>query len=268
MRLFDILKLILKQGLKFSIINYFMDHILSKVSVLKIFHFIAGLKLRKQSFFCKELTDFYELVNKFTFVPLDKQLFTIRIRMAQKKKEFLDFLIIANKINPKNILEIGTFDGGTIFLLSKISDVDAKLISIDLPIYKRDSGYAPYRLPLYRFFNIANQKLYFIRDNSHGKNSINKVKSILKEEKLDLLFIDGDHSYNGVKKDFYAYYPFVKINGLIAFHDIIDHPKELNCEVSKLWNEIKNDFKTIELIENNSEKWGGIGIIQKTQNIN
>ena len=35
-----------------------------------------------------------------------------------------------------------------------------------------------------------------------------------------LLFIDGDHSYEGVKKDFEMWSPFVVKGGLIAFHDV------------------------------------------------
>ena len=37
---------------------------------------------------------------------------------------------------------------------------------------------------------------------------------------LDFLFIDGDHSYAGVKQDFEKYSGYVKRGGLIAFHDI------------------------------------------------
>jgi predicted O-methyltransferase YrrM len=36
---------------------------------------------------------------------------------------------------------------------------------------------------------------------------------------IDLLFIDGDHSYKGVKADFEAWYPHVRDGGVIAFHD-------------------------------------------------
>lgn len=35
----------------------------------------------------------------------------------------------------------------------------------------------------------------------------------------DLLFIDGDHSYEGAKQDFDLYFPIVKEGGLVVFHD-------------------------------------------------
>lgn len=39
------------------------------------------------------------------------------------------------------------------------------------------------------------------------------------KEPIDILFIDGDHSYASVKNDFEMFYPFVKEQGLVIFHD-------------------------------------------------
>lgn len=39
---------------------------------------------------------------------------------------------------------------------------------------------------------------------------------------LDLLYIDADHSYEGVKRDLEAWYPKVKPGGVIAGHDFIN----------------------------------------------
>ncbi len=36
---------------------------------------------------------------------------------------------------------------------------------------------------------------------------------------IDLLFIDGDHSYEGVCDDFYAFHPFLSANAIVIFHD-------------------------------------------------
>lgn len=40
---------------------------------------------------------------------------------------------------------------------------------------------------------------------------------------IDFAFIDGDHSYEGVKNDFFNIYPFLSPNGSIAFHDTNSH---------------------------------------------
>ncbi len=38
-------------------------------------------------------------------------------------------------------------------------------------------------------------------------------------EKIDYLFIDGDHNYNAVKQDFEDWFPYVTIGGIISLHD-------------------------------------------------
>src|SRR5205085_1121988 len=37
--------------------------------------------------------------------------------------------------------------------------------------------------------------------------------------KIRMLFIDGDHSFDGTKRDFDAWYPHVSDTGLVCFHD-------------------------------------------------
>lgn len=86
--------------------------------------------------------------------------------------------------------------------------------------------------------------------------------------KLDFLFIDGDHTYEGVKTDFEMYHKLVSKNGIIAFHDIVSGPQENVGGVSKFWNEIKNNFKHIELVKNWKQGGYGIGVLQhRTQKI-
>lgn len=48
---------------------------------------------------------------------------------------------------------------------------------------------------------------------------VSKVKEILGEERAGLLFIDGLHGYEDVKKDIDTYLPLVKNGGIIVFHD-------------------------------------------------
>jgi hypothetical protein len=53
----------------------------------------------------------------------------------------------------------------------------------------------------------------FIHDYSQNVHHLFESKSV------DFLFIDGDHTYNGVKQDFELYYDKVRKGGLIYFHD-------------------------------------------------
>lgn len=78
---------------------------------------------------------------------------------------------------------------------------------------------------------------------------------ILWDKQIDILFIDGDHSYDGCKKDYEKYEPFVKPGGIIIMHDITCR----HYGVKDLWKEIKYPKVNIKL------NTVGLGIINKPE---
>lgn len=72
--------------------------------------------------------------------------------------------------------------------------------------------------------------------DSHKPETIETLKSKLKGQMIDLLFIDGNHSYESVKMDFEIYAPLTK--HIIAIHDI---KATVNSEVMRYWEELKKD---------------------------
>lgn len=42
----------------------------------------------------------------------------------------------------------------------------------------------------------------------------------MKQQRVDLLFIDGDRSYEGVKQNWEQYSALVRPRGMVVFHDI------------------------------------------------
>ena len=168
-------------------------------------------------------------------------------------QEFFNFLVGRGGFNV--ICEIGTDNGGTFYLWSKILKPGGLIISIDLAKL--------YRKSINRFLrNIfpKEQQVCFLREDSHSPICVEKLGRILKEKEIDFLFIDGDHSYDGVKKDFSDYSGFVKKGGIIGFHDIsVSKLPENVCGVVKFWNEIKMDYKYKEIIDEKDEV--GIGLI-------
>lgn len=178
------------------------------------------------------------------------------IEPAQSRYEILELLKILDKAKPKIILEIGTLEGGTLFLFARTAPPDAVIISVDLP---PAAGLFKLRAPLYKTFVSRNQQLHLIKEDSHDKTTLEKVKTILNGRKVDFLFIDGDHSYKGAKKDFEMYTPLVKQKGIMAFHDILP---QLYCQVDRFWNEIKPRYKHIEIVDELEQNKLGIGLIK------
>ncbi|MFX1328520.1 MAG: class I SAM-dependent methyltransferase [Promethearchaeota archaeon] len=245
--------------------NRFINEIYTKnrAIISYIISFLSGIKLKREANKCKNIEDLIDLGLFFEYAPIKGLPFKLIFRTMQNRFEVTEFLNYIIRIKPKSILEIGTARGGTLFLLTRFSSTDANIISLDLPGGIHGGGYPRFRIPFFKTFVSKNQKLKLIRDNSHDTSTLKKIKKILKDHKLDLLFIDGDHTYEGVKKDFEMYAPLVKKNGIIAFHDIVVHAPEINCYVDKFWNEIKKNFNFREIYKEGDPRSLGIGIIKK-----
>jgi predicted O-methyltransferase YrrM len=179
------------------------------------------------------------------------------ITPIQSPREILALLRILKQASPQRILEIGTASGGTLFLFTRIAAADAQLVSIDLPGGPGGGGYPTWKVPLYQEFPLPGQRLELIRDDSHDPGVLSHVAELVGDRGLDFLFIDGDHSYDGVKRDFEMYGSLVKPGGMIAFHDI-DYCRD----VRRLWDEVKVGRRFQEVRDDHGQAFG-IGLIYK-----
>ena len=183
------------------------------------------------------------------------------IKPYQVRSEISEALKSMYTIRPKAILEIGTARGGTLFLLCRIASEDAIIISIDLPGGEFGGGYSKYRKFLYSSFAQLRQRMYLLMMDSHKGETLEQVKAILGGKKLDLLFIDGDHTYSGVKRDFEMYSSLVRQGGIVAFHDIAPGPGEFVGSVPQFWRENKDYYKSEEIVESWNGEGSGIGLL-------
>jgi predicted O-methyltransferase YrrM len=218
----------------------------------------AVAKLRRETNKCKRIGDCVDLAFKvFNVFPFR----LLSIRPAQVEEEITELLRLFAKHEPKFLLEIGTAKGGTLFLLARVSSPDAMIISIDLPSGRFGGGYPEWRKTFYELFATCRQNIHLIREDSHALATLNMVKKALKGRKLDLLFIDGDHTYKGVKRDFEMYNKLVTKGGIIAFHDVCPHLPQTGCEVDKFWCEIKDEYEHVEIVRDWKQGWAGIGVL-------
>jgi predicted O-methyltransferase YrrM len=179
----------------------------------------------------------------------------------QIKSEVVSFLRMVEEARPQAVIEIGTAHGGTLFLLSRVAAPDATIISVDLPGGPWGGGYSHGRVPFYRAFRRASQKLHFVRADSHQIGSLERVRELLPDGQCDLCLIDGDHSYQGAKQDFAMYGGLVRSAGLVAFHDIVKHASHYGVGVDRLWAELKLAHRHVELVEDWGQGSCGIGVV-------
>lgn len=164
--------------------------------------------------------------------------------------------------SPTRVLEIGTARGGTLYLWTQAAKTDATIVSVDLPEGEFGGAYPACRIPFYKAFALPGQKLHLLREDSHKDQTIEMVSKLFNYQPIDFAFIDGDHTYEGVKSDFLNYRPIVRSGGIIGFHDILPRPDLPEIQVDRFWKEVKNKYNSKEIIgPDKSGRTIGIGLI-------
>lgn len=162
---------------------------------------------------------------------------------------------------PERALEIGTFQGGTLLFLTRLANPQATIVSMDLPGGMFGGGYGARRRFFYRRLAGRRQKLHLLQGDSHSAEMFERAKAALGNRSLDYLFIDGDHRYEGVKRDFETYGPLVRAGGLIALHDIVEGPSDAVGGVPQFWRELKHKYRHREIIQCPRQGGFGIGVL-------
>lgn len=186
---------------------------------------------------------------------------------SQNVNEFTELLKEFKKLQVTKFIEIGSLYGWSLQHFIHYSNEGSTAISIDLPV-RHFVGPYDWRVEKQEF-NYKNVwpvwakekscKLYLLPTISYNEETLQKVKTILKDDFIDFIFIDGDHRYDAIKKDYEMYEPLVRPGGVIAFHDI---GKNEEGGGNRFWNEIKLNYKHKEiLLDQNNEK--GIGLLYK-----
>ncbi len=185
-----------------------------------------------------------------------------RIHAEQDPMEIREMAKLVNSIQPKVIVEIGTYKGGTLFIWTRTNPQAELVVSIDLPGGKYGGGYDASREKLYRLFSykLPKMQMEFIRNNSHLPQTVESLQKILNGRSIDFLYIDADHTYEGVKTDFELYSPLVRKGGLIGFHDIRN--VKSNHQVKDFWAEVKQRYEHKEILGTATKTGNGVLFIK------
>jgi predicted O-methyltransferase YrrM len=182
----------------------------------------------------------------------------------QFRSEIAAFVERVRALRPRAVLQIGTCTGGTLFLLTRFAASDAVVVSVDLPHGSFGGGYSPWLDPLFRSFARDAQRVRLVLGDSHAPATLACVREELGGRPVDVLFVDGDHAYEGVARDYELYAPLVRPGGIVAFHDIVPGPPENVGGVPGFWRALKQtEPDHEELVESWDQGSAGIGVIRK-----
>ena len=153
-----------------------------------------------------------------------------------------------------NYLEIGTHYGHSLSNILQ-SNYASKCLAIDL--FQRWADGTIQNMEKLandnaKKFNIHNYEYKIVKGNSQNRDVVEEVEKYFPNG-IDLLFIDGDHSYKGITEDFKRYFSLVNKGGYIIFDDYLPY---------KNGNKERDAPKAInKIVTDNSEKIVDIGLI-------
>lgn len=127
---------------------------------------------------------------------------------------------IVEALRPKRLFEFGTFDGRTTYHLAANAPDGAITYSLDIQTGE---------------FNFSNDGVYFgkVRVGEHARDSAlnSKISLLVGDSKnydfsqfvgnIDVVFVDADHSYGGVKNDSEVAFKMLRPGGILIWHDYL-----------------------------------------------
>lgn len=129
---------------------------------------------------------------------------------SMQDDELTEVYHVAQKIEDGIILEIGSYRGVSTIALAKGNNGKNKLVTVD-PFIAHGEVDAN-KTTFWSYIERAGVKEHITQIQDFSTN-------ITIDDKIALLLIDGDHSYEGVKHDFEKFGPKVKKGGYIVMHD-------------------------------------------------
>jgi cephalosporin hydroxylase len=163
---------------------------------------------------------------------------------VQKQGELEWLLEHVRLVDPLVIVEIGVDQGGTFHAFEEAAPL-ADVIGIDIG-YGRWSSGPP----------LADPRV--IIGDSHLPSTRIELERRLAGRPIDFLFIDGDHSFDGVAEDYWKYMPMVRTGGLVALHDVAHHSPETGVQVAEFWQRVKHRHPSAVVRIDEPADWGGI----------
>lgn len=185
--------------------------------------------------------------------------FARSVGVTQQDEEIRWLHELVRELRPRRVLELGVDEGGTLFLWTRAAAADAHLIGVDTRPPGPLGQWAPFPLARRRFAHPRQRIDLLMGADSHDAATRTRVERLLGGEPLDFLFVDGDHSRDGVAADFRDYAPLVRPGGLVAFHDVSQRPAPSTEGVAAFWREFSAEHETEECVTG-AEPGFGIGV--------
>ena len=160
-------------------------------------------------------------------------------------------------IRPGVIVELGVYNGLSFFTFCQAlveHDIDGVAYGVDC--WEGDEHTDAYDDSIYR--DVASHARDHYRGISYLLQMLfNDALRHFEDDSIDLLHIDGLHTYEAVREDFTNWYPKVKPGGIVLFHDVMARIKDFGAW--KYFEELEREHEDVFRFNHGF----GLGVLRK-----
>ncbi len=163
---------------------------------------------------------------------------------------------LISALRPSILVELGTHLGESYFAFCQAiteSEIDGKAYAVDT--WQGDIHTGAYGNEVFEEIAAYNQSRY-AEFSQLMRMLFDEAIEHFESESIDLLHIDGVHTYEAVRHDFETWWPKVRRGGIVLLHDTFE--RNAGFGVWKLLNELSQELPTAEFRHSN-----GLGVILK-----
>ena len=152
------------------------------------------------------------------------------------------FWLVENH-KPQIVVELGAHSGNSYFSFCQaVNSLSLKTQCYAIDSWEGDEHAGEYDGDkIFYKVNSHNEKLYS-GFSSLKRMYFNDAVSEFENGSIDILHIDGLHTYEAVKNDYDTWLSKISDRGIILFHDVTVREKDFG--VWRLWDEVKNSYQS------------------------
>ena len=163
---------------------------------------------------------------------------------------------IVEATRPATVVELGAYNGLSFFTFCQSmleNEIDGMAYAVDT--WEGDSHTGAYDTSIIDDFR-AHAREHYRGFTYLMQMYFNDALQHFDADSIDLLHIDGLHTYEAVKEDFENWYPKVSPGGIILFHDV--EARIADYGAWKFWNELEPQYASFKF-----NHGFGLGVLRK-----
>ncbi len=143
-------------------------------------------------------------------------------------------------LQPRLFVELGTYWGTSFYSFCQaVKDRELATRCVAIDTWEGDDHTGKYENVVFETVQSIAKKLFPTTDITLLRSYFADAVNDFEDESIDLLHIDGFHTYEAVKNDFTLWFPKLAEDGVVLFHDIAD-----SCDYGSVtyWNELLDKY--------------------------